>query len=229
MKTKIISNIVKISIVGIDGAGKTETISELKNIFKRGGISYSNIKLVDFWSKETNTKLSALGYAYKSLRKIPLNLTENFSWLLFLPLSKYYTKLKIVEDNPDVLISDRDFLIDAMAFLKYYAPNIEHYISNKQLLIILNKVIATNKEVNVNHIVMLDRPVKNALARINIRNKQDPHETDEHLTMFRSMYFKNLKQIKEIAPSINVNILSINDEDFERIALEIEKIVLLDI
>ena len=230
----------KTSIIGIDGSGKSSTISLLdENLGKK----YS-VRTVKRYTSDT-TGLDeddrAFGNFMAVLDKVSLfgdrknsKLLVKIPYALHIVLLNEHEKRAEKKYDPDIMLFERDMFIDPLVYSSFYCPFISKIDLEKRASV-LRRILRMERPNDVNLIDIspetaierIDKRCKELKAAGNItRVKNDGrhlHENPQDLPKIRDAYFRVMDYIDREFPDTDICIASSENMTPSEVAYSIGK------
>lgn len=203
---KIKKKTVKVSILGLDGAGKSTTVSYFTQSFFR---EFSIVKLgrsAYYFDKETGEKKPLFTKLLKRVDKVFEKFEKKHSKIgiafasIFYIIAVRWMEFKVIRSiKPDIIIASRDISIDALIYVDYYLK-IAKLLPKVLKRFIINLFSLFPKKSDL--IIFLELDPAESMKRI--KKRESKEKIDPSVLRKKSRYrHENITSLTEIANNYN--------------------------
>jgi thymidylate kinase len=195
-------NPVKVSILGLDGAGKSTTVSYFVQSFHKDFYIIKLGRSAYYYDRHTGERvyifkklLSKIDSLYEKGEKKGNRLKILFASIFYVFAARYMEYKVVHKFKPDIMIASRDISVDTIIYSDYYLPFLK-IVPNfiKRFLINLLSLFPKKSDL----IIYLDLEPSASIKRI--KKREVKRKIDRSVMRIKSRYrHENIKDLTRIA------------------------------
>ncbi len=193
---------VKVSILGLDGAGKSTTVAYFTKRFYKNYFIVKMGRSVYYYDRNTGEKVQLFTKLLKKVDNMYAKYEARQSrigivWasIFYVFATRYMESWVIRKLKPDIIIASRDISVDTVIYVDYYIPYIK-YVPKPVLRFFIRLFSLFPKKSDM--IVYLELDPKESIKRI--KKRELKKKIDKSVMRIKSRYrHENFKDLKKIA------------------------------